>query len=49
LGFGQAACTIVGNNVGMGKKNKAKGYVALGMIVMQLMNLIFSTAFFFAP
>jgi Na+-driven multidrug efflux pump len=34
LGFGQAACTIVGNNVGKGKKNNAKGYVALGMILM---------------
>jgi len=34
LGFGQATCTLVGNNVGKGKVKKAKGYLALAMGIM---------------
>lgn len=48
LGFGQAVCTLVGNNVGRGRILKAKGYVAIGMILMQVINMGFSLVFLFA-
>ena len=49
LGFGQATCTLVGNNVGKGKIVNAKRYIALAMLLMQSFNVIFSSIFFIAP
>lgn len=49
LGFGQATCTLVGNNVAQGKIVKAKKYIALSMFLMQSLNLFFSGFFFLAP
>ena len=48
LGFGQAVCTLVGNNIGRGQVLKAKAYVAIGMILMQSLNFVFSLVFLFA-
>lgn len=49
LGFGQAICTLVGNNVGKGKINNAKRYIAIGMIQMQALNCLFSFTFIINP
>jgi len=49
LGFGQAVCTLVGNNVGKGKIDKAKSFVVVAMIMMQSINLVFSIVFLIAP
>jgi MATE family multidrug resistance protein len=49
LGFGQSVCTKVGNNVGKSKPDKAKYYVAVGMILMQILNLVLSLMFFLNP
>ena len=49
LGFGQSVCTKVGNNIGKNKPEKAKYYVVISMILMQIFNLFFSLMFFFKP
>ena len=49
LAFGQAVCTMVGNNIGKGQPFKAKSYVVIGMMLMQSINLCFSMMFLVAP